>query len=561
VLSGTGSFVLGGGTLTLTGANSYTGGTTVSGGTLKGTSTSLQGPILNNGVVEFAQATDGIYAGSMTGTGTLGKSGSASLNLTGANAITGATTVSAGRLAINGSLNTSALNVSNGATLGGSGTVTGTVNIANGGTVAPGNSPGTLTVNGSVTLASGANTAIDIDGASWSATGGAGSYDRLAVNGTATLAGTLSPTLRGITGSATNTYTPALGSRYTIVSATAVKGTFTSITQPTSGLAANTRFDALYTGTTAQLIVTPSSFAMLGAANGWNRNSLAVATALDGLRDNASSTNLFNNLYGLDAAGYGQTFAQLNGQIYADALQGYASAANTALSLVRDQLNDGGYLGARSEHGVELWTRYINTHEAPGNSASGNGYSATTQGFVTGVTLLNTAKVRFGVAGGYTYTKVNTGLGATSNGAGGVGYMYGTYAPSDVFDLSAIGGFSTGVLNTSRAIATTGDAVQASGHARTFIAQLAIDARLRAVHAGGFSAYALAGVQLGNATSSQVSETASNSAFALTLPRSDWNALDGRLGAQLVQTLKFAKLSAYGTWLAQLGMQRPLRVR
>jgi hypothetical protein len=99
--------------------------------------------------------------------------------------------------------------------------------------------------------------AVDIDGASWSAGGGAGSYDRLVVNGTVTLGGTVVPTLRGITGSATNSYTPALGSRYTIVSATAVKGTFDTVIQPASGLAANTRFDALYTDTTAQLIVTP----------------------------------------------------------------------------------------------------------------------------------------------------------------------------------------------------------------------------------------------------------------------------------------------------------------
>ncbi|KAK0339237.1 hypothetical protein LTR94_035383, partial [Friedmanniomyces endolithicus] len=108
----------------------------------------------------------------------------------------------------------------------------GALAIANGATLAPGNSPGTLIVNGSATLASGATMAVDIDGASWSAAGGAGSYDRLVVNGTVTLGGTVVPTLRGITGSATNSYTPALGSRYTIVSATAVKGTFDTVIQP-----------------------------------------------------------------------------------------------------------------------------------------------------------------------------------------------------------------------------------------------------------------------------------------------------------------------------------------
>ncbi|WP_292959610.1 beta strand repeat-containing protein, partial [Novosphingobium sp. UBA1939] len=556
VLSGAGQFSLSGGTLTLTGANSYSGGTTIAGGTLKGTSISLQGPILNDGALEFVQTTDGTYAGSITGTGTLAKSGSGSLVLSGTSAIQGATTVSAGRLAVNGILATGGLTVANGAVLSGSGTISmagnGILAIADGATLAPGNSPGTLIANGSVTLASASTMAVDIDGASWSAGGGAGSYDRLVVNGTVTLGGTVVPTLRGITGSATNSYTPALGSRYTIVSATAVRGTFDTVIQPASGLAANTRFDALYTDTTAQLIVTPVSFGTLGANSGWNSNTRATANALDSLRGNAANGGLFNSLYGLDAAGYERAFSQISGQIYADALQGYASAANTALGTVRDQLNQGGYVGARGEQGVQLWTRYINSHEAPGDSARGNGNSATTRGFIAGATLVNTPRLRFGVAGGYTHTRINTGLGAEASGTGAVGYFYGRYAPAAFVDLSAIGGFASGTMNTSRTIATARETVRASGNARVTVAQLAVDARLRAVQAGGFAAYALAGVQLGNASSGQVSETASNSAFALTLPHSGWNTLDSRIGGQVVQTFASARLSAYGTWLAQL---------
>jgi autotransporter-associated beta strand protein len=40
--------------VTLSGTNSYTGGTTVSGGTLTGTTSSLQGNILNNAAVAFS---------------------------------------------------------------------------------------------------------------------------------------------------------------------------------------------------------------------------------------------------------------------------------------------------------------------------------------------------------------------------------------------------------------------------------------------------------------------------------------------------------------------------
>ncbi len=69
--------------------------------------------------------------------------------------IFGATTVSAGKLVVNGSLANSAVDVQSGGTLGGSGTL-GELTIGNGGTVAPGNSIGTLNVAGNWTLGSGA---------------------------------------------------------------------------------------------------------------------------------------------------------------------------------------------------------------------------------------------------------------------------------------------------------------------------------------------------------------------------------------------------------------------
>lgn len=104
-ITGTGSLVKqGNGTLTLTGANSYAGGTTVDGGTLSGSSTSLQGDIAAiSGVVQFNQTAAGTYAGNISGAGSLIKLGAGALTLTGTSTYSGGTTVTSGTLQGNSS--------------------------------------------------------------------------------------------------------------------------------------------------------------------------------------------------------------------------------------------------------------------------------------------------------------------------------------------------------------------------------------------------------------------------------------------------------------------------
>ncbi|WP_296347944.1 autotransporter-associated beta strand repeat-containing protein [Reyranella sp.] len=119
-IAGTGSLTKSGdGTLTLTGTNSYTGGTTVSGGTLAGTTSSLQGNIVNNANVTFDQVGAGVYAGAMSGTGTLTKSGVGTVVLTGENTFTGGTIIAGGILQIGNGGTTGSLagNVQNDGTL------------------------------------------------------------------------------------------------------------------------------------------------------------------------------------------------------------------------------------------------------------------------------------------------------------------------------------------------------------------------------------------------------------------------------------------------------------
>nr|WP_276575486.1 autotransporter-associated beta strand repeat-containing protein [Salmonella enterica] len=98
-IGGTGSVVKSGDkTLTLSGANSYTGGTTISGGTLVASNVEAlgSGDVTDNATLEMN--TGGDFANNIGGTGSVVKSGDKTLTLSGANSYTGGTTISGGTL-------------------------------------------------------------------------------------------------------------------------------------------------------------------------------------------------------------------------------------------------------------------------------------------------------------------------------------------------------------------------------------------------------------------------------------------------------------------------------
>ncbi len=180
-ITGLGSLVKqGAGTFTLSGTNSYGGGTTISAGRLIGTTDSLQGAITNNAAVEFAQTSAGTYSGNMSGTGSFTKSAAGNLILTGSSNYTGATTVSAGRLSVNGVLGNSPVMVLAAAELGGSGSIAGSLAILSGGTLAPGNSIDSL-AGGATSFAAGSTFGYEVNSSLLGNLGTAA--DLLVVNG------------------------------------------------------------------------------------------------------------------------------------------------------------------------------------------------------------------------------------------------------------------------------------------------------------------------------------------------------------------------------------------
>ncbi len=106
ITGSTGVGKTGAGTLVLNSAKSYTGGTTITAGTLQlgdgATNGSVAGNITNNATLAFNNGVAQTFAGDISGTGALTKSGAEVLTLTGTNTFAGKTTITAGFVAASG---------------------------------------------------------------------------------------------------------------------------------------------------------------------------------------------------------------------------------------------------------------------------------------------------------------------------------------------------------------------------------------------------------------------------------------------------------------------------
>jgi autotransporter-associated beta strand protein len=236
--------------------------------------------------------------------GSLTKSGSGTLNLTGTNTYTGDTTVNAGTLRVNGSIASSLTTINSGATLGGNGTV-GDLTINNGGHLAPGNSIGTITVNGNLTFASGSTYEVEV-----SPTGA----DLTTVTGSATLAGTAKALFQPGTPDHT----------YTILTAAGGLGgtTFDSLT--TVNLPAGFSANLDYSGNDVLLNLTANS-----SGGGFPANQQRVSEAITGYFNRGGSLpSQFVTLLGLPDDERKTALSQLSGEA-TDAARGAAFHASS----------------------------------------------------------------------------------------------------------------------------------------------------------------------------------------------------------------------------------------
>ncbi|UYO95054.1 autotransporter domain-containing protein [Pollutimonas sp. M17] len=392
------------------------------------------------------------------------------------------TDVLAGELRVDGGLDSDALNLKGGRLSG-----TGTIKVADGllqtgGVLAPGASPGTLTVIGDLSQAAGARFEADIDGPGIAS--GAGNHDRVLVSGTYTAGGTIAPILRGITGSANNTFTPSLGQGFQVVSAAGgVKGSYAALEQPVGGLPAGTRFDTVYGGTSVTLYATPSAYGNLAAAGvDDNHNRRELGRALDAARPqagvraaDAGIKQLYDGLAPQTAGNLPVAMDQLGGVGYAQLIQaGFENSKflveQTELALAAQRRGDALMPPSRSMAGLEAragaepsnperraWATAIGRMSS--QKADNGGYKTTDTlaGLIGGVQQRLDSGTTVGYSLGYAHggpdVKSGMGSGRTDNAQL---MVYASHALDSGYFMQGTFGAGLGRSKVARHVAVTG---------------------------------------------------------------------------------------------------------
>jgi autotransporter-associated beta strand protein len=429
-ITGTGELIKdGSGKLILSGNNSFGAGILVSGGILQGTSNSLKGNISNTATVIFDQAFNGTYAGELTGAGALVKNGTGTLNLTGTSTVSGGTTINAGGLAVNGHL-ASHVTVNKGGTLSGSGNVTGDI-TNHGGTVKPGNSIGHLTVNGNFTFNSGTYE-VEVNAQ--------GNSDRINVIGAGHKVTISAGTLLIVPDA--GTYTP--NTTYTIIT-TQDGGTvkFDNVAGGVGFLTPRVSLDRNNIYVT--LALAPNAFASAGQT----QNQQAVGSALDAIAASGNVGGIVTTMANLPTSQGAPALQALSGQPYADFGTLNTRASQLFMNSVGRQMATERGAGLGGPQRVALaeacdttcdtstpsrfgaWLAGIGSTGSVLGDANASGFTYTMGGTAFGIDYRLDPRFLVGIAGGYT-----SGT-QWVNGFSGNGY-------SDSFSVALYSSFTQG---------------------------------------------------------------------------------------------------------------------
>ncbi|EAU42193.1 hypothetical protein FP2506_17209 [Fulvimarina pelagi HTCC2506] len=365
------------------------------------------------------------------------KVGAATTNLTGTNTEITDFAVNGGLLNVNGSMPNTTFAV-DGGVLGGAGTI-GSFVANSGGTVAPGNSIGTLNVAGNATFQPGSVYEVEIaaDG-----TGDRVSADTATINGGTVDVVTLDPY---------TAYTD--GQRYTIVStANGRTGTFDSLQDDSVFL----DYNLLYTSNDIILELI-QALQFPDVARTFNQRQTANALMQLDQTPGSASNGLYNVLLMLDAPTARDAFDQLSGEPHASMKTVLIQDSRFVRDAAQDRINgafgmNGGgdmvqplgfgpgvpVIAGSGGADVEAWTRFYGAWsdvDGDGNAAAAD---TDTSGFFVGVDGMVSDTVKLGVLGGYSSTDLD--VDARNANGSTESWHLGLYAGTELYGLIVKGG-------------------------------------------------------------------------------------------------------------------------
>ncbi|MBT9266230.1 autotransporter domain-containing protein [Pseudomonas sp. MG-9] len=488
---------MGAGTLRFSSPNSYTGGTfveegilrsdiadgfvnntayTINGGAidlngfdltasrLEGKGGSLQ---LGAGSLTVDQAVDTHYDGAITGLGGLIKTGSGKLTLNGQSSYAGETLIREGHLGIGDSDHPlarlqSAVTIGEGAKLSGIGTL-GDLVIKSGGTIAPGNSIGTLRT-GNVTFDAGSVYEVEV--------GPDGRSDRIDSSGVVTLnGGDIRVSLENHTNLLTaNEAQTLVGQTFNILTAEkGIVGQFSSVTPDYLFM------DTRITGPRTQQQLIPvalnpsepgvqSSPIETSVSVALERNSTSFASVAQDQNERAVATSietlpLGNPVYeslltSLTAEQARQAFKQLDGQVHADVAAAQVADSRYIRDATNARLQQAQALRPQENIRVDDssggWVQLLGGRSQFESDHNASGFSSSTTGVLMGLDTDIGDGWRFGGAAGYTQTR----LGGASKKS----------ADADNYHLSVYGGKRFDSIALRLGGATTWHHIETSRH-------------------------------------------------------------------------------------------------
>ncbi|WP_422630799.1 autotransporter domain-containing protein [Pseudomonas mucidolens] len=368
-----------------------------------------------------------VWSNDISGHGGLTKQGIGALVLSGTNTYSGPTLVNQGLLAVTGSL-TSAVTVGDSGVLGGSGTV-GALTASRGGTVAPGNSIGTLNVAGDVRFDAGSTYAVELsDSAS----------DRIVAGGSATLNGgnvTLALENSATLLSQSEAHS-LIGRQYNILQAAGgITGSFGAVLPNYLFLGGTLNYAA--NGVQLDVGRNANSFASVATTD--NQRSVAAAAEQLGAANGVYESLLLAP----DAASAQGAFQQLSGEIYPALETALINESRYLREAVGERLQQGemGTTTQTIDSRGNVWVKALGAWGKTDSRSDTAGYTTSIGGMLAGVDGALDEDTRLGLVAGYSDTSLNMGSGTHSRAAVD-SYHFGAYAGHEIGAWRLSGGAS-----------------------------------------------------------------------------------------------------------------------